>query len=577
LNASLGGYLVLSSQEKIPRRGAAQRADSGPATGEVQAMGLFDETTEPMPAAAGEPPLGDRERATPSPRTADTPAAPVPGDLIVGRYRLSSRFSAPAKLQFWRAVDTWSGRQVALTLVDPDAVLPVERVNAILSHTVRLRGLPMPGVATILEVFHTGRFGVVVCEWVPGGTLREIVDTGPSPLGATGAMESLAAVAEAAHRAGLVLSIDHPGRVRISSDGRAILAFPATMPEGTPQDDLRGIGAVFYALLVDRWLPQQPMPEGWSAAELDASGHPQQPAVIKPGIPFLISTAAAGLSRQDGGIGSAATLVALLRQALTETSDGERTLEVGALPPITLPPEGRYAQFRNFGPVDRSEAARRQTLRAFLLVAAVVVVVAVVMAASTLNHLLGESHKPEALDSNRLGLNTARAAPSPSPSPAVRPAAVDTTVKPVRVSVFAPDGAPDNPSDAAKAADGDPATAWSTDTYLDAVPFPTFKQGEGLLLKLPGPIQLSAVTVDLHSTGTVLQVRSSTSDSPAALTETAELTAPTPVQPGHNRIPVQSATPVSNVLVWISTLGTTQGKSRTDISEIKVIAASPPA
>ena len=31
------------------------------------------------------------------------------------------------------------------------------------------------------------------------------------------------------------------------------LAFPATMPDATPEDDIRGIGAALYALLVNRW------------------------------------------------------------------------------------------------------------------------------------------------------------------------------------------------------------------------------------------------------------------------------------------------------------------------------------
>jgi hypothetical protein len=41
---------------------------------------------------------------------------------------------------------------------------------------------------------------------------------------------------------------------------------------------------------------------------------------------------------------------------------------------------------------------------------------------------------------------------------------------------------------------------------------------------------------------------------------------------GHNRIAVRDRTKTSNVLVWISTLATTQGQSRTDISEITLQA-----
>src|SRR4029077_3310864 len=69
-------------------------------------------------------------------------------------------------------------------------------------------------------------------------------------------------------------------------------------------------------------------------------------------------------------------------------------------------------------------------------------------------------------------------------------------VKPVSATVFSPDGAPDNPQNANLAIDGNPNTAWSTVPYMDAVPFPKFIQGMGLLLHLSEPTALSAVTID---------------------------------------------------------------------------------
>ena len=130
------------------------------------------------------------------------------------------------------------------------------------------------------------------------------------------------------------------------------------------------------------------------------------------------------------------------------------------------------------------------------------------------------------------------------------------------------------PQQANLAIDGNPDTAWSTVTYKDAVPFPKFIEGMGLLLHLPEPTALSAVTIDVSSTGTQVQIRSSPIDAPAKLTDTTELTPTTPLQPGHNRIAVHDRTKTSNVLVWISTLGTTDGESRTEISEITLRAAA---
>ena len=147
-------------------------------------------------------------------------------------------------------------------------------------------------------------------------------------------------------------------------------------------------------------------------------------------------------------------------------------------------------------------------------------------------------------------------------------------MKPIGATVFSPGGGADNPGAADLAIDGSTSTAWTTDTYHDAVPFPNFKNGVGLMLHLPQPTKLSAVDVNLSSTGTQIQIRSATSDSPSSLDDTTALTPPTSVQPGPNRIPVTMSSPTSNVLVWISKLGTTNGESRSDIYEIGLETAS---
>jgi serine/threonine-protein kinase len=147
-------------------------------------------------------------------------------------------------------------------------------------------------------------------------------------------------------------------------------------------------------------------------------------------------------------------------------------------------------------------------------------------------------------------------------------------VKAVSATVFSPSGAADNPQKAGLAIDGNPDTSWPTVTYKDAEPFPNFVEGEGLLLHLSQPTALSAVTIDVASTGTEVQIRSSATETPAKLADTTELTPTTPLQPGHNRIAVHDETKTSNVLVWITKLGTTNGQSRTEISEITLQAAA---
>lgn len=490
----------------------------------------------------------------------------VPGASIArGRYRLLVFHGGAPRLQFWQALDTALDRQVALTFVDPDGTTAEDELREVLARTLRLSRIEQRGIARILDVVHTGRGGLVVAEWIRGGSLQEVADTAPSAVGAARAMQTLAAAAEAAHHAGVALSIDHPSRVRVSIEGDVVLAFPAIMPEATPEDDIRGIGAALYALLVNRWpLPESGARSGMAPAPRDASGQPVEPSSMDRDIPFQISAAAAHAIHGDGGIRSAATLLNLLQQA-TAVADRTELLSPIQESPLPPPPPGR---FRAAAPQDAQlHLRRRRSVMVGVGVGVAILAVALLVLASILSRMFGDV---TGLDKDQLGLN----APSASSTPGGEPAAAGSTVKPVSATVFSPGGEADNPGDARLAIDGNPATMWQTDTYHDAVPFPTFKNGVGLLLQLPKPTVVGAVAVDLASTGTKVQIRSSSTSTPGKLDATTALTQPTSLHPGHNTIPVKASSPTSHLLVWISTLGTTDGKSRADISEITVQAAS---
>jgi putative peptidoglycan lipid II flippase len=497
----------------------------------------------------------------------------IPGVCVGdGRYRLLRFHGGSEGLQFWQALDTTLGRQLALTLIDPHGTWPGEYIQELLARTLRLSRLHTPGIARVVRVAQTDPGAVVASEWIRGGSLREVADTAPSPIGAARAMQSLAAAAEAAHRAGLTLSLDHPGRVRVSIDGDVALAFPATLPDATPKDDVRAMGAVLYALLANRWpLPESGIVSGLARAEFETQIRPKELTTIDPHIPFQISAAAAGSLQENGGIRDATVLLNILEQATAYSeptepeSPGQR---FAAERRARLAARGGRGRRR----IDVTDTLRRNRPLVGFAVGAAVIVAVLLLAASALSRILGTGDTGISLEQqDRLGLH-----PSASSSPTASATAAGRTVavRPVGATVFSPGGGADNPQSAGLAIDGDPGTAWSTDTYFDAVPFPGFKDGVGLLLQLPQPTILSAVTVNLDSTGTMVQIRSSPTATPAKLADTTELTPPTPMRPGHNNIPVNTRTPTSTVLVWISTLGTTGGKSRSDISEITLQAAS---
>ena len=494
--------------------------------------------------------------------TSDEDVHLIPGATIGGgRYRLLVFHGGPPNLQFWQALDTALDRQVALTFVDPDAALPDEQVQAILSRTSKLSRIDMPGIARVLDVASTGSGGLVVSEWIRGGSLPEVAETSPSPIGGARAIQSLAAAAEAAHRSGVALSIDHPSRVRVSIEGDVALAFPATLPDATPEDDIRGIGAALYALLINRWpLPESGVRSGLEPAELDAVGQPIEPRAVDRDIPFQISAAAARAVQEGGGIRSAPTLLNLLQQA---TAIADRTELIS---PVDEP-EPAPARFRGFtGDDPDSRARRRKGLMIGLGVGGAIIIVALIVLATVLSRIFGDVG--DGLGGDELGLN------APTTSAESGDSSSGNVVKPVRATVFSPEGEADAPDQAPLAIDGSQSTVWPIDTYTDAVPFPNFKNGVGLMLQLSQPTTIGEVTINLNSTGTAVEIRSSDTPTPSSLDDTTVLTPATTLKPGANTIQVENAAPTSYVLVWVSTLGRVNGESRSDIAEVALKAAS---
>ena len=112
--------------------------------------------------------------------------------------------------------------------------------------------------------------------------------------------------------------------------------------------------------------------------------------------------------------------------------------------------------------------------------ALVIIVVALLVLASVVSKIFGNVG---GLNKDELGLNSSvidRVGVATS-------APAGSVVKPSKATVYSPDGEADYPGTAGQAIDGDPSTSWATDVYTDAVPFPGFKNGVGLMLQLPSP------------------------------------------------------------------------------------------
>ena len=231
-------------------------------------------------------------------------------------------------LQFWQALDTALDRQVALTFVDPDGALPDEDPE-ILARTLRLSRIDKPGIARVLDVVHTGTGGLVVSEWVRGGSLQEVADTSPSPVGAV-ARHAVAGRGRRRRPPRRRRTVDRPpSRVRVSIEGDVVLAFPATMPDANPEDDIRGIGAALYALLVNRWpLPETGVRSGLAPADAIPPVNPSSPVRSTATSPSRSPRPPSDAIQEDGGIRSASTLLNLLQQA---TAVADRTEFLGPI------------------------------------------------------------------------------------------------------------------------------------------------------------------------------------------------------------------------------------------------------
>ncbi|WP_227999311.1 murein biosynthesis integral membrane protein MurJ [Nocardia australiensis] len=551
--------------------------DAGPGAGEGQPHvperdPMYDTGMIPIP-----PQLPPAERDAGGRRTPRGPKL-IPGASVAGgRYRLLAGHGGARGLEFWQALDIKLDREVALTFVDADQKSSEnsghDGPQAILSRTLRLGRINSPGLARVLDVVRGSSGGIVVAEWTPGRSLREMAETVPSPIGAARAVRALASAAELAHRGGGSLSIDHPDRIRISASGDAVLAFPGTLADSDAQSDVRGLGAMLYALITARWpirtggVTGTETIGGLRLADFGPDGTPVEPRQIRPEVPFEISAVAVRSLESNKGVRTAATVQHVLEQAsvVDQKTDFIPVLRLGQrqsahVDESLADPELLAAE--------RERSQRMMWIMVGLgILAALVVGIVIWWMVSVFAP--GASDAP--LNEQRnIGLTTNSAPPAasgPAATPNTPAGGVPLTV--AQVSVFSPEGTPDGVGKVGAVLDHDPGTRWHTDQYFQQ--FPALKKGVGLLATLPSPAKLTNVSINSPSAGTTVEIRTSPTASPTL--DQTQLIGSARLSDGVTDIPVRTDQSARYVLVWITGLGNSGGQFQTAIADLQLDAA----
>ncbi|MCS3779273.1 murein biosynthesis integral membrane protein MurJ [Tsukamurella ocularis] len=521
----------------------------------------------------------------------DAPRGPelIPGAVVAGgRYRLIEHFGGIRGLQFWQARDINLDRDVALTFVDSEQTAPVpergaqislrgEGPQSILSRTLRLGRVHSNGLARVLDVVRGSSGGIVVAEWIPSSSLADVAGTHPSAIGAAKAVRALAGAAEGAHRAGAALSIDHPDRVRISQDGHAFLAFPGTLADASKESDVRGLGAVLYALLLERW----PLDDatgrivttgtgtvaGIQQADADANGNPVEPRDAKRDIPFEISAVATRTLEGGQGIRTAATVQQLLDQASVVDVKTDLLAPVREEAPREAPRQSPAAAARPAQPavpldqqptpVKRIQSKQPLLQRIsggkknvpLLVIAACAVALLVIIGLTLLiSSLTGGKDTQSGVGSLYTSSATAGGSAAPAPAPGV-----GSPVKATDVALVDFSSSKDPATNLANVLTGK-NPPWKTDTYKAGPVFGNLKKGVGFLVTLDKAVSLTRGTIVSPSAGTTVEVRTSTKDTVTSLDDTSLVWSGS-LRAGSNDFHVSTVAPRARyVLVWITGL-----------------------
>jgi serine/threonine protein kinase len=243
----------------------------------------------------------------------------------LGQYKILERTGAGSTGDVYRARDTRSGRTVAITVIGPEIAANAERRAQFLVDARTAASLSHPNIAVLYEVGEDQDQLFLVCEFVPGETLKNTI--AGRPLNPRRAIDVSVQVADAladAHAAGLVhrdlgcntIVVTPKGNAKVLDFGLArwmagdptVYSSPEEAP-GHPVDyrtDIFSLGVVMFEMLTGR-LPFDAPAAAAAPAPVPSSVNRALPPELDP-----IVTRALAANAADR-YASAATMAAELR------------------------------------------------------------------------------------------------------------------------------------------------------------------------------------------------------------------------------------------------------------------------
>jgi eukaryotic-like serine/threonine-protein kinase len=448
--------------------------------------------------------------------------------VLAGRYRLRRLIAKGGMAEVWEAVDDILGRPVAVKILHPHLAADESFRERFRREAIAAARLAHPNVVATFDTGTDEGITFIVMELVEGSTLRQVLnETGPLPPARV--VHVGAQVADAlnyAHKGGVVHRDVKPANILICPDGRVKVAefgiakaveesepdrpTPSEALTGTgsiigtaqylaPEQvdgravdgrtDVYALGVVLYEMVCGR--PPFTGETDMAVALKHITTNPLAPGAVRAGVPRALEEIVlrAMAKRPDERYQSAGDLRAAL--LAIDLRAGEPTAVVAAPAPPPRPPVVRVDHTPPRGvPPSFAKKERPWAVPAAAL-AAVVVTLAVVgilfLRSDTGQRLIDDA--------------------TPTDEPAVLP-------KPTPLAFDPPPGSGvEHDDELPLLVDGNPATAWSTESYSRR-DFGGLKPGVGIILQLSGSHPLKELKVTSPSSGWAAEVLVAASPQP---------------------------------------------------------------